>query len=146
MIQRIFIVRQSGECVYYLDYSGRNCTDGNQDPQLISGFFMAIAAFAENTSGNNEMINSISLKNLNYHFHKQDGFFFILEEDQIISTFTFEDYREILIKIGETFHSWCKNEKLDSESPQMIQNASFDEEIRNQVSRVLRQRLFKKSK
>ena len=69
MITQLFILKESGQCIVHVDFRQlQSDTKEKINPQLISGFFAAIMTFAQTTNGDDNSLDHISMKNLNYYF------------------------------------------------------------------------------
>jgi hypothetical protein len=116
-----------------------------KDPQLISGFFSAIIAFAENVvSRHKNPINQIQMKNGNYIFFNIGSFYIILETTIADNSLSKEDYDLIITEIGDVFYaSFCKDE--DSENLFFsIEDEIFENKVRAIISTQIRQRIAQK--
>jgi len=148
MIKKVYILKSTGHLVYFLDCclfqskSEKN-TEFLLDPDLISGFFAAIIAFAENTSGQKAPINQISMKNNNYYFFHDNGFYFILETDIVNSSLTYEDFINLLKCISENFHNAFSFQK-DSIIIQRIEDNEFTEHIKFSISDLIKKNILNK--
>ena len=116
-----------------------------KDPQLISGFFSAIIAFAENiVAGVENPINQIQMKNGNYIFFNIGNFYIILETTINDSSLSIEDYDFIITEIGDVFYaSFCK----DGDSDDIffsIEDEIFENKVRSIISNQIQRRISKK--
>ena len=148
MIKKVYILKSTGHLVYFLDCclfqkKSEKKAEYMMDPDLISGFFSAIIAFAENTSGQKAPINQISMKDYNYYFFHKDGFYFILETDIIISSLKYEDFIKLLKCISENFHNAFSFQK-DSIIVRRIEDNTFTEYIKDSISNLIKKNILNK--
>jgi hypothetical protein len=113
------------------------------DPQLISGFFAAILTFAETTAGNSDTISNLLMQKKSYYFLKHEGYYFILETDNLNQNLTEDDFNALLIFISDCFHEkFLKNNVKDL--IEIIEDDEFTSEIQNKISKMIRKKLFTK--
>jgi hypothetical protein len=110
------------------------------DPQLLSGFFAALMTFAENTSGN---LQTISMNNSNYYFHKDSDFYFILETDLVNPKIAYEDFMGLLKDITQYFIGYVNIKELDTDFMEIIEDENFSNSIQEKISRLYRRSLLK---
>jgi hypothetical protein len=153
MIRKLSIVQDAGVCSLFINFSTIQNelelkSKRTSDPQLISGFFSAILAFAEEAIGSgdvgNKAVDHISLKNIIYYFKKVNHFYFILELDAVNDNVCKEDVEELLTNIVELFESYIEQGLIENPEFQEIENADFIKEIHSLVSKTARKCLFKK--
>jgi hypothetical protein len=148
MIKKVYILKSTGHLVYFLDCclfqtKSEKKTEYLCDPDLISGFFAAIIAFAENTSGQKAPLNQISMRNHNYYFFHKIGFYFILETDINNSSLKYEDFINLLKCISENFHNAFSFQK-DSVIIQRIEDNTFTEHIKDSISNLIKKNILNK--
>jgi hypothetical protein len=151
MIRKLYIITNAGVCFQYLDFLQIQSKKEAPalDPNLASGFFMAIIVFGENTienSGNTkESVNYLAFKNLNYYFSRRNKFIFILETDNVNKNIEKKDIDELIAGIANTFEEYIKNGVFDPESPIYTVNETFETQIRDLIAKLTRKALFRKS-
>jgi hypothetical protein len=151
MIRNLYIVHESGVCLYHLDFTeyktaAGKCT-GPTDPQLISGFFTAIIAFGETTVRDTEKgfeLNFISFKNHSYYFCRIRQFFIILETDAVETTLTNESISEIMQMVANLYQKYIDDGIFDENGCIYNPDDNFENEIKSFISKIMRRSLFKK--
>jgi len=149
MIKKIFILRECGICLNYIDYAGIQTKangNNNKDPQLISGFFSALMTFADETisSGKSESnMSFISIRNTNYYFLKVNHRFYIVETDSNDKTMTMQDFEELLNQICVIVEEYIKTGLMNEDVCEEDTNTKISNDIRNVVAKALRKSLFK---
>lgn len=148
MIRNIFILKNNGICIYYLPCLNINAIHNNKNnvnyPQLISGFFTALDTFAQTVAGYNQYLKFLSLRELNYYFHRENSFFYILETDNINHHMNIDDYIFILKEIAKEFNKRAHLYDIFDESIQIIKDRELDEIIHSKISKTIRRSLFKR--
>ena len=111
MIRKLYIIQEAGVCSLFIDFTCIQCDFDNKmqrtsDPQLISGFFSAIIAFADEAigTGDQKTIDSISVKNVIYYFKKLKDYYFILELDSLDSASSRDDIEELTDSNRRSFY------------------------------------------
>ena len=149
MIKKIFVIRECGICLNYIDYAGiqtKANENNNKDPQLVSGFFSALMTFADETitSGKSESnLSFISLRNSNYYFLKVNHRFYIVETDSNDKTMSMQDFEELLKNICVIVEEYIKNGLMNEDICEEDCNSKVSNDIRNTVAKALRKSLFK---
>ena len=149
MIKKVFILKSSGHLVYYLDCclfqkKSEISIEQKSDPDLISGFFAAIIAFAENTSGQEAPINQISMKDLNYYFFHKNDFYFVLETDMVNSGLKHTDFLNLLKDVSENFCKTFDTMQFDAIIVQKVEDYKFTEHIKTSISTLIRKSILNK--
>lgn len=148
MIKKIFILRECGICLNYIDYAGiqtKASSTDSKDPQLISGFFSALMTFADETiSGGKSESNMsfISIRNVNYYFLKVNHRFYIVETDSN-DKMNMQDFEELLNNICVIVEAYIKSGVMNEDVCEDDCNTKVSNDIRNAVGKALRKSLFK---
>ena len=145
MIKKLFILKGSGVCLYFRDFCEFSMPSNNKgshacDPQLLSGFFAALMTFAENTSGS---LQTISMNNSNYYFHKDEEYYIILETDLVNPKINYDDFMGLLKDITQYFVSFINIKELDTDFMEIIEDEHFSNTIQEKISRLYRRSLLK---
>ena len=138
-------MKNTGECIYHINlcsYLPKNLQDLLIDPDLASGFFSAIFSFAKMMTGNEDAIKYLPMSNFYYYFFRDQGFIFIFETETIMKKLDFE---QLLKEISTIFLEFLKEKNLSIDSSYFIEDENLSNQLRNKISKFIRQNLFKKS-
>jgi hypothetical protein len=147
----MYIVHESGVCLYDLDFNAIKMSNGKlnaaTDPQLISGFFTAIITFGESTVNDMDKgceLNFISFKNHSFYFCRLNHFFIILETDAVETNLTKENIEDIMHQVVNIYQEYINKGVFDVDGCIYTPDENFENDIKNYIAKVMRKSLFKK--
>lgn len=147
MIKNLYVIKDTGQCLYHLKfYDIKIKTEKvnkykTDDPNIISGFFAAILAFANAVEGNNG-INKLFLENSNYYFIKQDTIHFIIDTDHTNSKFTEEDYFVLLQKCAGLINEYMLENHIDDSFMVITNSDELSSQIKALISQKIREKIL----
>ncbi len=130
MISSLYVLSPTGSCTEKIDLRDIKATENScgSDPQLLSGLFTALISFAQLTTGLDNQLNYLPIKNLTYYFYLVNGGgYFVLETESENNSMVLEEYLEMLKDF-----SLLDESELDCAGIKII------------ISRYIRRALFKK--
>lgn len=148
MIRKIYVIHDSGVCLYDFDFLASGKDRSGYDPQLISGFFVALFQFGESTITNVDgaaHVNFIAFKNLNYYFEKVKNMFVVIEMDQTDKNFAQEDARAVIDYTVDLYQEFVTKGFFDKFSAEFHHNADFEGQIKEFIAHQMRQKLINQS-
>jgi hypothetical protein len=148
MIRKIYVIHDSGVCLYDFDFLAIGRDHTGYDPQLISGFFVALFQFGESQITNIEgaaHVNFIAFKNLNYYFEKVKNMFVVIEMDQSDKNFAQEDARAVMDYTVDLYQDYVAKGFFDKLSSEFHHNSNFEVQIKDFIAQQMRQKLFNQS-
>lgn len=148
MIRKLFIIQESGVCIYHIDFSEikTNSPKGtSHDPQLISGFFTAIMAFGESAMDEKgDELSYICFKNLNYYFRRHKSFFVVFELDSN-TNLSANDMSDLIRNVVGIYESFIEKGIFEENACFFVANEDFEQIVRDEIAKLMRRSLFKKS-
>jgi hypothetical protein len=147
MIRKLFLIQESGVCIYYIDFSEiktNNPKGVSHDPQLISGFFTAIMAFGETAMDEKgDELNYICFKNLNYYFRRHKTFFVVFELDSNTNLGE-NDISELIRNVVHIYEEFICKGVFEENACFFAPSEEFEQAIRDEIAKLMRRNLFKK--
>jgi hypothetical protein len=138
MIQKIYIIRDCGICIFNLDFITSEVKNKAKsvDPDLFSCFFSAMFTFMEEFIGKADYdnINHLSIKGVMFYFAKIENLYYIIETDAINERLTNDDYNEIVNKIHELVKNSIEAGAIEIEGSRQFISEEFESEIRTIIS------------
>ena len=149
MIKKLYIMQSTGQCISYFDFNSIDLELSKEekkqsDPQLISGFFAALFAFAEGYVGQNDPLRMIWMASCKLHFYRQGNFIYILETDLANQNLHDADYRAIMDEISTYFYKNFISKAQGGEFITIVQDAALTEQIRDILAKTIRKQFFMK--
>jgi hypothetical protein len=143
MIKKLYIIKDTGHCIIFFDFLSKRIEDNtqensNSDPQLISGFFAALLAFAEAYVGKNDPLHLLWIESSKIYFRKQNDLYFILETDKGEQNLTDEEFSIIMTDISLYCEAAILNDKSAPHSICNFQDASLTKEILEHITDSIR--------
>jgi hypothetical protein len=148
MIQKLYIIENSGICYYFINFLNHEEKDISFDPNNISGFFSALIQFGDNTLNTNVSSNGelqyIYFKNSSFYFTKKDNLLLIIETSTICQTLSKSDLKEFLLYCDELYKEYVRNNVFSQGIHQLAQDISFEQKIKAYLAKIYKKSLLGK--
>lgn len=171
MIERVYILRKSGVCVYSVDVGDIRKRDtlksfeclwekenipqqeiiktkrlSELDPFLLSGLFAAIMQFAESLTDTVDSIRNLPMKNLDFYFYMVRNYYFIIETSFLTKPLEVESFMSLCNTVANVFFEYLYINDIPDDYSRVIEDETLTDELKTEIEQFLSRELTKITK